>query len=467
MLALLAAVTVCPWAWASSLAVNGWIYDDPSNPNMTPLASAVYDSLGRVTSGVTSGGCAITSMSYSGPGPDQYAFSGTDCNGTFSGTVSRVPSNANEKKNSGSVAATETTRAASQMTTSLIATRISAILAPTPSFISRQPGAVPPGPGAAPGSPPAGAPGPDPGIPGGQKQEGGAPTSSNRKAAPSGTPPVVAGASPARLFSLDDRTVAACLDPEAGLAAGAEAPRYGLWGTGSLANMQDFQTSTRYEGNMYLFMGGFDFKLADEVLVGAAAGYENTFLNTVFNQGSLQAEGYTIAPYAAYKFSDTTTADVLAGVTFLSYDTHRASIGGSYQAVRSMVSMNLNQYFVFENWVISGVLGNMYANEHAESFSESDGTQNGGRENYLGELRVGGKVSYVFGRFEASGGLAYLYDYMMRYTGEMPDQDAFEGTVGLNYRPTDNWIIGVEGLNSFDRAHAQNLRMMGNVRYEF
>ena len=272
-----------------------------------------------------------------------------------------------------------------------------------------------------------------------------------------------------QMGSFNDKTLAAYLnkDKETGLAAGDDAPKYGLWGVGSFANLQDFQTNTRYEGNMYMFMGGFDYKLTDQFVVGAAGGYENTYLITSFNNGNMATDGYTISPYAAYKFTDTLTIDVLGGLTFLNYDTQRTNISGHYQAVRNMWSVNLNKYFVFDNWMISGTIGNMFVNEHAESFSESDGTSNGGRENYLSELRFGGKVSYVFDKFEAYGGLAYLVDYMMRYSGEMPDNDAFEGTIGLGYRPTDTWIFGLEGTSTFDRAHSQNTRFMANIRYEF
>lgn len=396
----------------------------------------------------------------------------------------------NAQKNSGAVTATETTRAAAQISTSLIATRISAIMAPQP----RAAGKAPAGPAPAPGREGGGREGagqsaPSSGLPGGLSGQRASGLASDRAAGlspeaavspPSGLAPARAAqaAVPAqdplsgltrasRLFSFDQTTLSGVLNPSTGLAAGGDEPRHGLWGTGSLANMQDFATSTRYEGNMYMFLGGYDYKLTEDLLVGAAAGYENTYLRTDFNQGSSGSDGYTVSPYAAYKFSETTTADLMAAVTFLDYDTRRAEVSGRYQAVRSMWSLNLNQYLVFDDWMISGVLGNMYANEHAESFSESDGTGNGGRENYVGELRAGTKVTYAYKDLEVQGGLAYLYDYMLRYTGTMPDQDAFEGSLGLSYRPGPGWLVGVEGVNSFDRAHTQNLRCMANLRYEF
>ena len=254
---------------------------------------------------------------------------------------------------------------------------------------------------------------------------------------------------------------------DTGLSAGDEPAKFGLWGVGSYANMQDFQTDTRYEGNLYMFVGGLDYKLTDQLLVGVATGYETVALNTAFNQGNMGTQGYTISPYAGYKITDTLTVDALGGITFVNYDTKRSDISGHYQAVRNMWNVNLNKYFLWDNWVFAATIGNMFVNEHSESYSESDGTSNGGRENYLSELRLGGKASYVFGKFEAYGGLAYLLDYMMRYTGEMPDNDAFEGTLGLNYRPVDNWMLGLEGASTFDRSHTQNNRVMANIRFEF
>jgi hypothetical protein len=500
------------WTW------NGWQYTITGDTGSESYTSFTYYSqYGGILNTVSRNGISHTAYYNESKSADRTSYTGYIWDGSagsanfsavkVSTSSDSTSSNSNANVNSGTAIAQETTRAAGQNIVSLIAGRISNILSPSPMSFGRTGsggtgGFSPGGSGGAGGFSPGGSGGGGggSGAPGGGMGGGGQPSSDAgggmdrvlATALPSGQPGIVQAPSPTRqrdglasvgrdmrpqftpagqsqLGSFNEQTLAAYFNPEqaTGLSAGDEAPKYGLWGVGTYANMQDFQTNTRYEGNLYMFLGGFDYKLTDQFVVGAAAGYENAYLITSFNQGNLATDGYTITPYAAYKFTDTLTLDVLGGLTFLNYDTKRSDINGHYQAVRNMWSVNLNKYFLWDNWIFAATVGNMFVNEHAESFAESDGTSNGGRENYLSELRMGGKASYVFDKFEAYGGLAYLLDYMMRYTGEMPDNDAFEGTIGLNYRPADNWLLGLEGSNTFDRSHTQNNRIMANIRYEF
>ena len=510
------------WTW------NGWQYTITGDTGSESYTSFTYYSqYGGILNTVSRNGISHTAYYNESKTADRTSYTGYIWDGSagsanfsavkVSTSSDSTPSNSNANANSATVTTQETTRVAGQLTTNLISTRISTILSPSPLSFGQggsggggfSPGGS--GGGFAPSGGTGGSGGSGGGTGGGTGGGGSAPGSGGgtgsgqpssdsgggmekilASAMPDGRPGVVLDpasprkrdglASPGQdlrslfaahgqqqLGAFNEKSLAAHFNKaqDTGLAAGDDPPKYGLWGVGTYANMQDFQTNTRYEGNMYMFMGGFDYKLTEQFVIGAAAGYENAYLDTAFNQGNVGTDGYTFAPYAAYKITDTLTVDALGGITFLNYDTKRSDIGGHYQAVRNMWSVNLNKYFLWDNWIFAATVGNMFVNEHAESFAESDGTSNGGRENYLSELRLGGKASYVFGKFEAYGGLAYLLDYMMRYTGTMPDNDSFEGTLGLNYRPVGNWMLGLEGASTFDRSHTQNNRVMANIRYEF
>ena len=223
---------------------------------------------------------------------------------------------------------------------------------------------------------------------------------------------------------------------------------------------------TRFDGNLGNYMIGADYKPLEGLVVGVAGGFENGYLITKYNSGSITDQGFSVIPYASYKIFDTTTVDVMGGWTFVEYRNIRGDISGNQDALRSMVSASLNQYFQLDAWTLSAQLGHLYVNEHKDSYTESDGTQNGASGSYLGEWRVQGKAAYLWNSLQPYLGLSYLYDYTMS-SAVGADRDEIEGVLGLNYFYSDKLTFSLEGANSFDRNHAQNTRAMLNVRFSF
>lgn len=255
-------------------------------------------------------------------------------------------------------------------------------------------------------------------------------------------------------------------DSTSGLNAGDEPNRFGVWGMGQAAFLANTGSATRFDGTLGNYMIGADYKPLENLVVGVAGGYENGYLITKYNSGSITDEGFSVIPYASYKIFDTTSVDVLGGWTFVNYRNVRGDISGSQDALRSMVSASLNQYFQLDAWTLSAQLGHLYVNEHKDSFTESDGTQNGASGSYLGEWRIQGKAAYLWNSLQPYLGLSYLYDYTMS-SAVGADRDEIEGVLGLNYFYSDKLTFSLEGANSFDRNHAQNSRAMLNIRYSF
>jgi hypothetical protein len=79
------------------------------------------------------------------------------------------------------------------------------------------------------------------------------------------------------------------------------------------------------------------------------------------------------------------------------------------------------------------------------------------------ELRVGGKAGYMFSFMQPYVGVAYLYDV----AETKRDPDEVEGAIGIDFFPTENFVISLEAANSFFRYDTYNARFGLNLRYQF
>ncbi len=265
-----------------------------------------------------------------------------------------------------------------------------------------------------------------------------------------------------------------------GLSSGDEpaeqAPSTGFWVSGSWSDLENTLSSTEYDGDLYLLMGGMDHMLLDNLLVGTAVGYERTELDTPFNQGELTGNGYSIAPYTSVILTDSLTLDFIGSYTMIDYDTarDRGDVTGSYDADRFMVSGSVNYYYVIKNWNLSARLAYLYSSENSEGFRESNGNDVGYRDTDLGELRVGGRAGYVFGNWEPYLSLYYLYDATMEDVQVGPDQeqpsndaDEVEATLGVNYQALESMIFSLDLTHALFREDTRSTSLSLNWRFDF
>jgi len=256
-----------------------------------------------------------------------------------------------------------------------------------------------------------------------------------------------------------------------GLASGDAAPKMGLWLTPSVSWLDDDYIASRYDGNLYLIMAGADYKITDRVLLGVSAGYEDTELDTQFNDGTFQSKGVTIAPYIGYVIMEGLTADAILAYTFINNDVERDRTGqrlaGDYDSGRSMISVNLNYYTLLNNWSLSAVGGYMYVSEDQDAYIQTGAYTNsvGQFTAYLGEWRFGGRAGYLLDTVEPYISAAYLYDNT--WNSSTGDRDEMEGAIGLDFFPTDAFIGSIEATHSFFRDDIANTRILLNLRYEF
>lgn len=259
---------------------------------------------------------------------------------------------------------------------------------------------------------------------------------------------------------------------QTGLSAGdaTQENRCGLWAMVSTNWLGNFKSSTSFDGNIYTGMVGFDFKPMPRAVIGLAGGYQTMSLNTSYNNGYMNNQGLMLMPYASYALTENLILDASFGMTFLNNQTSRTDLNkglvvrGDYPSLRVLGTSNLTYYYLLDNWTFAVKGGVLLTNEHRRPYTEGDGSSHVAADTFLGEIIVGGKAGYRFGRFSVQAGANYLYDFD---TAPNLDRDEVQATLGMNCQLTDALLFNLEVSNSFFRDYTRNTGLTGMVRYEF
>jgi outer membrane autotransporter protein len=263
-----------------------------------------------------------------------------------------------------------------------------------------------------------------------------------------------------------------------GLSSGSEPASHGLWVSASVSALDNTFISTEYDGNLFLGMMGYDYRINKNLLLGVALGYESTDIDTRFNNGTVKSDALTVSPYAAYRICDYLSIDVILSYSFLDYDTTRPTFlggaTGSYDADRYMVSSNLNYYYLTGNWNFSARFGYMYTKEDADGFTESNGNRVKSEDTKIGEFQLGGKVGYLINKFEIFIGAYYIYDSTMT-KAKVPagqrrpanDRNEVEAIAGINLFANDTVNLSAEISTSMGRDDVDNTSVLVNVNFAF
>lgn len=192
-----------------------------------------------------------------------------------------------------------------------------------------------------------------------------------------------------------------------GRGAGADGKRFGFWVSGQWTSFEDDNSSTAADGNLWAAMVGADYRITNWLVAGIAGGYENTDLDTSFNRGNINGDGYTVAPYLVFNLGKIFSLDVTGGYTWLEYDVERKTLDtnsnftstkstGSFDGERWFGASNLNADWAINRWRLGASAGVLFASEKHDSFTESNGTRRDAVHADLGRASINGKLGYAF-----------------------------------------------------------------------
>ncbi|MGB1111282.1 MAG: autotransporter outer membrane beta-barrel domain-containing protein, partial [Gammaproteobacteria bacterium] len=266
-----------------------------------------------------------------------------------------------------------------------------------------------------------------------------------------------------------------------GQAAGDDLGPIGVWGSYSYSRLDHDHAAARFDGEQHAGLVGVDFFPSESVLLGVSVGYDMGDIDTQFNGGNVENDGFTIAPYLGLTLGDTTYADLTLGMSFVEYDQRRTSAAGtqvtsSVDSDRLFLTANLNHaYPISDKLAITARAGVLYAEEDTDAFTESDGTVNPSRKVDLTQIQLGGEVSYLFNpSTEGFVNLAYNNDVSSTSTSittttSQPFQDDDEFVLGLGARTQidDSISAGVEFTQIIDRKNYDEYSITLDVRAVF
>ncbi|MEA1938194.1 MAG: autotransporter outer membrane beta-barrel domain-containing protein [Pseudomonadota bacterium] len=262
-------------------------------------------------------------------------------------------------------------------------------------------------------------------------------------------------------------------DAYTGLSAGDDMDTpWGSWATVSWTDMNNTLSSTKFDGNMYNLVAGIDMTHEDIVL-GAALSYENSDIDTKFNDGKSENDGYMATLYGAWIVNDKWVIDSFIGYGLSDNDVDNGTATGSYDSTRRMYGINANYYHFIDKWSLNGTIGYLWAKEVSDSHTLSDATTVSSQDTHLGEARLGGRVGYTADQYEPFLSLAILHDNIATHeeasTGAQPanDPNELEAVIGVNAYLEDDMEAGLEVSHGFFRDDVRNTTVLFNFRANF
>jgi hypothetical protein len=264
-------------------------------------------------------------------------------------------------------------------------------------------------------------------------------------------------------------------EEQIGLNAGDSIVLLGVWGGYSYTELDNDFSRTRYDGQRDMFLGGIDYSPSENVIVGIALGYENSNIDTKFNNGDADSDGWTIAPYLGLVLNDVWNLDVNFGWSDIDTDQDRAFglITSDVDTERSFASVSLTGYTELDNWALVGRFGALYAESEDDDYTESDGTFVDSRTNRVTQVFIGGEATYPMGDFEPFVGATYSndvnYDKLELTAGKQPDNDDDDLLInaGFRYYQNESLSIMLDYGKRFGRSDYDEDTISFNLRWDF
>lgn len=262
---------------------------------------------------------------------------------------------------------------------------------------------------------------------------------------------------------------------QTGVSAG-NAPKFGVWVQGGYTSVDGDDRGGEFDGDVINFLVGADYKVKPKMVVGVALGYEDLDIDTSFNNGTFEGQGFGITPYFGMSLTPTWSIQALAGWTTVEYDTSRnnGAITSSFDADRLFGSAAIVGSFKLTNKLVGAPkLSILHLTEEQDGTTDSAGNVTTGENIDLGRISFGGTLSYLAGRVSPFVRLMGEYDYAKEDAvnlgnGNFSSDDKFglNATVGLNMNFKKGFSGNIEATSAtLLRENLDVYTLSGRLRY--
>lgn len=273
-------------------------------------------------------------------------------------------------------------------------------------------------------------------------------------------------------------------DQSTGAAAGNGASDLAVWANVGWTGLEDDNSATETDGDMWTGLLGADMALNDRLIVGAALLGEGSSLETTYNGGKVTSHSFGINPYASYMINDVFSVTAMSGVGWSWGDTERLSGGqqvtGEFSATRYFLSGSADANIPSGNFNLNAAMGLTWSQQFTGSYTESNGTNVDDQTTSSGVYHIQAIPSYAFA-VDANQGF-FLEPYALgRYdyefakdkisvgTGQAAHANARHGFTiggGVNIYANDNLSFNLEGTHLMkDKENATTISASGRIRF--
>lgn len=269
-----------------------------------------------------------------------------------------------------------------------------------------------------------------------------------------------------------------------------------VWGSLSHHSVENDFVNTPWDSDSNNLLIGAHSNLNDNMILGATFGYENTGVNTYFNAGKQEVDGYTVAGYFGWLVNDWFSFDIAGGLSFSDIAQRRAVSAfevaagttfaplGAGATVTSdintdtwFLSTNLTAFKTIDKWIVDGHVGYLRAETDQDASNETGGGLSAAiakRSSELGQIRVGVNVGYQLrNNMEPFVGLDYINDHKFDKVTVAPglrqpanDDDEFQVTGGFRY--FGEVLSGIlQFRNNFGRGDIDSLTVEAVLTADF
>jgi hypothetical protein len=269
-----------------------------------------------------------------------------------------------------------------------------------------------------------------------------------------------------------------------GMNAGDSNYLYGAWASYSYTDFENDFASTAFDGSRHGGLIGLDVSPWEGVLLGVAVGYEDTDIDTDFNLGNQETDGFTVAPYLGALINDTWSVSASFGYSSLDTDQFRTLTGTTTRVTSSPDSdrwfamFNLNGLTTYDNWIIGGQIGILYARNEIDAYVETNSTTGATTliadfDAKLTQFNIGADVAYSYGEFEPFARVMYENDLSQTEVGviggpqpSFDDDDVMLG-FGLRYFGANNLTGNLEFNTRLGRDDYDEYDISAVIRYDW
>ncbi len=251
-----------------------------------------------------------------------------------------------------------------------------------------------------------------------------------------------------------------------------------VWGHGSYTSVDnDYvsgSTDSRYDGDVWGYNIGVDYRVAENLTTGVSLGYSDTELTTTFNNGTYDEAGWVFSPYAIYSPIAGLNLVVEAGYGMGDIDVTRSngSISGKTDSDLWYGALSASYRYrpVDETPLsVSPSLAVLAARKTVDSYTESGGTAVG--ETRSNTRQVKPAVEMAYDVYQGSLTLSPFVEAGMTYdfTDEINDDaTAFNLGGGLRLYDSETGLNGsLEGNYLIGRTDYTEYTLAGTITYGF